>query len=113
MHTLGTHIFRTKLVVEQCRCSFVSVVSIEAFCVVGYRPVRRLVSGQFSVFQPGERSANCALANASLGGGFTCLEGTIIVRSEAPEDLLRDRKIREVVLECVFTPGPDTASLTV
>ena len=92
----------TESLVEQSSRPFVAAVSFESLGVVGARPVRCLVFDEITILQSRESSADRALVDADLRGDFAGLERPILVGGEEPESLIRDRKIRELVLARVL-----------
>lgn len=87
--------FLAQLFGEPGGCSLVAAVSVDSPGVVGHRPVGRLVFAETALFQPRERSTDCTLVEAGLGGNFARPERTIPVGSENSEKLVRDGEVRE------------------
>jgi hypothetical protein len=92
-------VFVTELLVEQGGRPFVAAIPVESLGIVSYSLVRCLVFDHVTVFQPRERST---LVEVDLRGNFVWLERTIVVSSEKPEYLIRDRKTFEFVLAGVL-----------
>ena len=82
----------TKLLVEECRCAFVTAVAYETSVISSNCPVRRLVVDEATLLQSRERSADSPFVGFDLRGDFACLEGALLVRSEESKDQIRSRE---------------------